>query len=111
MRIVFTEDHGPVRHVVMNRPEKRNAMNQELLRALAAALREAADDASVQCVVLRGEGPVFSAGVDLVELASSSGQTDMLRPFRTVFLECANACEEMTKPVVCAIHRTCVGGA
>jgi enoyl-CoA hydratase/carnithine racemase len=111
MSIVITEDRGPVRHVVMNRPEKRNAMNQELLRALAAALREAAADASVQCVVLRGEGRVFSAGVDLVELASSSGQSDLLRPFRTVFLECANLCEEMAKPVVCSIHRTCVGGA
>jgi enoyl-CoA hydratase/carnithine racemase len=111
MSIVFTEDRGPVRHVVLNRPEKRNAMNQELLRALGAALAEAAADSSVHCVVLRGEGPVFSAGVDLGELAESAGQTESLRPFRQVFLGCANACEEMAKPVVCQIHRTCVGGA
>ncbi|HWX51973.1 MAG TPA: enoyl-CoA hydratase/isomerase family protein [Solirubrobacteraceae bacterium] len=111
MSIVFSEDHGAVRHVVLNRPEKRNAMNQELLLALGEALREAAADESVHCVVLRGEGPVFSAGVDLVELAESSGQAGMLRPFRNVFLECANLCETMAKPVVCQIHRTCVGGA
>jgi enoyl-CoA hydratase/carnithine racemase len=111
MSIVVTEDRGPVRHVVLNRPEKRNAMNGELLRALGAALREAAQDESVHCVVLRGEGPVFSAGVDLVELAASAGQVGMLRPFRQVFLDCANLCEEMAKPVVCQIHRTCVGGA
>jgi enoyl-CoA hydratase/carnithine racemase len=111
MSIVFTEDRGPVRHVVLNRPEKRNAMSQELLRALSAALREAAAEQSVQCVLLRGEGPVFSAGVDLGELAESSGRVGMLRPFREVFLECANLCEEMAKPVVCQIHRTCVGGA
>jgi enoyl-CoA hydratase/carnithine racemase len=111
MSIVITEDRGPVRHVVLNRPEKRNAMNQELLRALGEALAEAAGDGSVHCVVLRGEGPVFSAGVDLGELAESAGQTEALRPFRKVFLDCANACEEMAKPVVCQIHRTCVGGA
>jgi enoyl-CoA hydratase/carnithine racemase len=111
MSIVFSEDHGAVRHVVLNRPEKRNAMNQELLLALGEALREAGADEGVHCVVLRGEGPVFSAGVDLVELAESSGQTGMLRPFRNVFLECANLCETMAKPVVCQIHRTCVGGA
>jgi enoyl-CoA hydratase/carnithine racemase len=111
MSIVVTEERGPVRHIVLNRPEKRNAMNQELLRALSAALREAAGDPSVHCVVLRGEGPVFSAGVDLNELMSSTGQAGMLRPFRGVFLECANLCEEMAKPVVCQIHRTCVGGA
>src|SRR3984957_5001072 len=111
MSIVYTEDRDHVRHVVLNRPEKRNAMNQELLRALGAALREAAAEPSVHCVVLRGEGPVFSAGVDLVELASSAGTPGMLRPFRKVFLDCPNICEEMAKPVVCQIHRTCVGGA
>ncbi|HEY4996750.1 MAG TPA: enoyl-CoA hydratase/isomerase family protein [Solirubrobacteraceae bacterium] len=111
MSIVVTEDRGAVRHIVLNRPEKRNAMNQELLLALGAALREAAADVEVHCVVLRGEGPVFSAGVDLAELAESAGQLGMLRPFRQVFLDCANLCEEMAKPVVCQIHRTCVGGA
>ncbi len=111
MSIVVTEDRGQVRHIVLNRPEKRNAMNQELLKALAAALREAAADPAVHCVVLRGEGPVFSAGVDLNELMASNGTPGLLRPFREVFLECANLCEQMAKPVVCKIHRTCVGGA
>ena len=111
MSIVFTEDHGRVRHVVLNRPEKRNAMSQELLRALAQELRAAAADPSVHCVVLRGEGPVFSAGVDLNELAASAGTPGNLRPFRQVFVDCPNLCEEMAKPVVCQIHRTCVGGA
>jgi enoyl-CoA hydratase/carnithine racemase len=111
MSIVNSEDHGHVRHVILNRPEKRNAMSQELLRALSEALREAAAEQSVHCVVLRGEGRVFSAGVDLVELMSSTGEAGMLRAFRGVFLECANLCEEMAKPVVCQIHHTCVGGA
>jgi len=111
MSIVVTEDRGSVRHVVLNRPEKRNAMNQELLRELARELRAAAAEESVHCVLLRGEGPVFSAGVDLGELASFAGEASVLRPFRGVFLECANLCEEMAKPVVCQIHRTCVGGA
>src|SRR5271168_5297977 len=70
MSIVYSEDSGPVRHVVLNRPEKRNAMSQELLRALAAELRAAEAEDTVHCVVLRGEGPVFSAGVDLNELAA-----------------------------------------
>jgi enoyl-CoA hydratase/carnithine racemase len=111
MSIVTTEDRGAVRHIVLNRPEKRNAMNQELLRALALELRAAAAEDSVHCVVLRGEGRVFSAGVDLPELLASSGTPGRLRPFRETFLECANLCEEMAKPVVCQIHHTCVGGA
>jgi enoyl-CoA hydratase/carnithine racemase len=111
MSLVITEDRGAVRHVILNRPEKRNAMSQALLRELAAALREAASDGDVHCVVLRGEGPVFSAGVDLGELMGSAASTSNLRPFREVFLECANLCEQMAKPVVCEIHRACIGGA
>jgi enoyl-CoA hydratase/carnithine racemase len=111
MSLVTTEDRDAVRHVVLNRPEKRNAMNQALLLELADALREAGDEPSVHCVVLRGEGRVFSAGVDLRELASFAGDPSVLRPFRNVFLNCANLAESMPKPVVCQIHHTCVGGA
>jgi enoyl-CoA hydratase/carnithine racemase len=111
MSLVSSEDRGAVRHIVLNRPEKRNAMNQALLLELGDALRAAGDDASVHCVVLRGEGPVFSAGVDLGELASFAGDPSVLRPFRNVFLDCANLCEAMPKPVICQIHRACFGGA
>jgi enoyl-CoA hydratase/carnithine racemase len=111
MSLVTTENHGATRHVVLNRPEKRNAMNQALLVELGDALRAAASDASVHCVVLRGEGAVFSAGVDLGELMSFGGDPSVLRPFRNVFLDCANLCEAMPKPVVCQIHRACFGGA
>jgi enoyl-CoA hydratase/carnithine racemase len=111
MNLVTTEDRGAVRHLVLNRPEKRNAMSQALLLELGDALRAATNDASVHCVILRGEGPVFSAGVDLGELASFAGDPNVLRPFRNVFLDCANLCEAMPKPVVCQIHRACFGGA
>jgi enoyl-CoA hydratase/carnithine racemase len=111
MSLVTTDDRDSVRHVVLNRPDKRNAMSQALLVELADALRAVANDASVHCVILRGEGRVFSAGVDLNELAAFAGDPDVLRPFRGVFLECANLCEQMPKPVVCQIHHTCVGGA
>jgi enoyl-CoA hydratase/carnithine racemase len=111
MSLIATEDRGPVRHVILNRPEKRNAMNQELLLELSDALRTAADADSVTCVVLRGAGPVFSAGVDLSELMSFAGDPSVLRPFRGVYLDCANLCEQMPKPVICQIHHTCVGGA
>jgi nitrite reductase/ring-hydroxylating ferredoxin subunit len=54
MTLVLTENHGPVRHVVLNRPEKRNALNGELVAAIGDALREAADDPGVRCVDVGG---------------------------------------------------------
>ena len=109
--LVITEDREAVRHVILNRPEKRNAFNQDLVLAVGAALRAAADDPSVRCVVLRGNGPVFSAGMDVAALAGATSQPERLRSFRRACLEAWNLCEEMTKPVVAQIHGVCLGGA
>lgn len=56
---------GPVLTLTLNRPDKRNALNAELVSALSRALNEAADDETVRVLVLTGAGSVFSAGADL----------------------------------------------
>src|SRR3954451_10485240 len=109
--LVLTEDRGRVRHVVLNRPEKRNAFNQALIAAVAEVLRDAAADPAVHVVVLRGEGPMFSSGVDLGELAAMASDPAALRPFRRRWLEVTALLEEMPKPTVCQIHGGCIGGA
>ena len=114
MSIVITEDRGPVRHIVMNRPEKRNAINAELIRGLAEALQAAASASEVRCVVLRGAGPMFSSGMDvgaLSALASGSGESQRLREFRSGVLATWNLCEEMCKPTIAHIQGGCLGGA
>ena len=111
MTLVLTEDRGPVRHVVLNRPEKRNAFNGELVVAVGAALRAAAADADVRCVVLRGAGPMFSSGMDLGALAELSAAPGNLRAFRRECIDAWNVAEDMAKPTVCVIHGGCIGGA
>ena len=59
---------APVRRIVLNRAEKRNAFNGELVVAVGEALRAAAADSSIHCVVVRGVGSIFSAGMDLASL-------------------------------------------
>ena len=109
--LVLSEDHGPVRHLVLNRPEKRNAFHDELVLATGTALRAAADDPAVRVVVVRGAGPLFSSGMDLGSLGALSAAPDQLRTFRRHCLEAWNLAEEMPKPVICAIHGACIGGA
>ena len=111
MTLVLTEDRGPVRHVVLNRPQKRNAFDGSLVLATGSALREAADDPAVRCVVIRGAGPMFSSGMDLGSLAELAGAPESLRAFRARCLEAWNLAEEMTKPTICQIHGACIGGA
>ena len=111
MRLVEVEDRGAVRHVVMRRPEKRNAMNAELVLSLAEAFEAAATDDAVRCVVVRGDGPMFSSGMDLSALGELSERPQTLRPFRAGVLRAWNLLEEMTKPTVCQVHGACIGGA
>src|SRR5690242_15929464 len=76
--------------VSLNRPEKRNAMNREMFVELADAAERAASDPDVRGLLLRAEGPSFSAGIDLMALAGLAGQLDRFdefvalaqRPFR-----------------------------
>jgi len=106
--MVSIENRGHVRHLVMNRPEKRNAFNRELISALRDAAQDALDSPDVRCVVLRGNGPSFSAGIDVFQLAGL-GDTNMLRPFRKACIDMANLFEEMPKPVIAQIHGACLG--
>ena len=106
--LVRISDEGHVRHLILDRPEKRNAFNADLVLGLREAAREAADDHDVWCVVVRGEGAAFSAGIDIFQLGGLAG-TENLRPFRRSAIEMVNLFEEMTKPVVAQIHGACIG--
>jgi enoyl-CoA hydratase/carnithine racemase len=111
MPIVLTEDRGAVRHVVLNRAEKRNAFNDQLVLGLRVALEAAADDTAVHCVVLRGEGPMFSSGMDVNFLAGLAQDPGGLRAARRPIIETWNLLEEMPKPTIAQIHGGCIGGA
>ena len=65
LETVLYSVNGGVARITMNRPEKRNALNHQLLDDLDAAFTEAERDDAVRVVVLAANGPAFSAGYDL----------------------------------------------
>jgi enoyl-CoA hydratase/carnithine racemase len=96
------EDTAGVRTLVLNRPERRNALSLALLRDLIAALAEAAADTSVHAVVIRGEGPMFCAGHDLAEMTGCS-----LPSARELFDTCSElmmAIHRLPQPVIAQVH-------
>jgi enoyl-CoA hydratase/carnithine racemase len=111
MSLVLTEDRGAVRHLVLNRPEKRNALNRELIAALGAAIEEAAADDAVRVLILRGEGAMFSSGMDLGDLRELAEDPTGLRAYRRPLLQWWNLLEEMPKPTIAVIHGAALGGA
>jgi enoyl-CoA hydratase/carnithine racemase len=111
MPLLVTEDRGGVRHLVLNRPDKRNALSGDLIRELGAAIEAAAADDGVRVVVLRGEGAMFSSGMDVNDLRDLSEDPARLRAFRRPILFWWNLLEEMPKPTICQIHGAALGGA
>ena len=97
-----------VRHIVLDRPEKRNAINHDMVLELRDAARDAFQAPDVHCVIVRGEGQAFSAGIDVYQLGSLGGAA-LLRPFRRDCIELVNLLEEMPKPVIAQIHGACLG--
>ncbi|MDO8541879.1 MAG: enoyl-CoA hydratase/isomerase family protein [Opitutaceae bacterium] len=65
--LVVTSRDAAITTITLNRPDKRNALNVELLEQLCAAVRSAESDASQRILVLRGAGTVFCSGLDLAE--------------------------------------------
>src|SRR5215208_4491517 len=109
--VIEVEDRGAVRHLVLQRPEKRNALNGELIQALGGAIEEAAADESVRVVILRGAGPMFSSGMDVNDLRALSERPEGLRAYRRPIPSWWNLLEEMPKPTICQIHGAALGGA
>ena len=72
---VSVEERDRVRHIVLDRPDKRNAINLAMFRELAEATELAAEDDAVRVVALRGAGPSFCAGIDVSEIYRRSGVT------------------------------------
>ena len=111
MSLVRVEDRDRVRHVVLDRPEKRNALSAALIEELGETLHGAAGDPSVRIVVLRGAGTMFSAGMDKADLGALAADPTRLHDWRAAILQIWNLCEDMAKPTIAQIHGACLGGA
>jgi len=108
MELILREDRGAVTVLTLNRPEKRNALDGALRRALIAALAEVERDDGVRAIVLTGAGDkAFVAGADVKELAARSvAEQTLLMTQPRVF----DALAAVRRPVIAAVNGACLGG-
>jgi enoyl-CoA hydratase len=109
---VLYERRGPVAWVTLNRPDKLNAMNSEVVVRLRECWREAAADDEVKVVVLTGAGRAFSAGYDISEeveheIAGAERWHDALREDVELTMELW----ALPKPTIAAVRGWCLAGA
>lgn len=106
---IRTEGQAPTVWVVLNAPEKRNALDSEALRTLADTVHSLAANPEVSIIGLRAEGEHFCAGADIDELRSLDSPAAAREHARLGQAAC-NALEQAPVPVVAAIQGYCVGG-
>ena len=112
MSVALVDDADGVRLVTFNRPDKLNAFDNELYRAVAGALEDAATNPDVAVVVLTGAGRAFSAGQDLGEMARLS--TPAEREPGSIssghgFVDLLAAITTFPKPLLAAVNGVGVG--
>lgn len=102
---------GPIGRLTLNRPEKRNALNDELIAALKQGLYDACNHENVRSIVVTGAGPDFCSGADLSALkkisgASVSENADDARSLMELFVQI----RETRVPVIAAVRGRALAG-
>ena len=104
MEAVLLERDGPIGWLILNRPDKRNALTVEMMSEVLEKLDEAAQDEAIRVVVIRGNGPIFSSGHDLKEVL---GHKDDLHYLRGIFNTCNQMMlrlHDLPQPVIAQVH-------
>lgn len=110
---VRVELEAGVLRVTLNRPAKRNALDNASWDALGMAFGERAHQDDVRCVVLRGEGSTFCAGLDrsvLFSLGSGPGGGEDIRTHGPMLQAVVDSIAECPRPTLAVVQGACVGG-
>lgn len=108
--VLVTQD-GPVLRVVLNRPEVRNAFDEETIAALSACAASAAEDPGLRVVVISGTGKAFCAGADLAWMskAIAYSQAENLRDAEDL-ARMLERLDTLPMPVIGRVHGATLGG-
>jgi enoyl-CoA hydratase len=119
---LIVEKDGPIARLILNRPEKHNALRFDDLDRLVAALHEAEEDDAIKVIILKGNGPSFCAGHDYDDALRSYGldpAADGSKPrrpsVRSRLLRDRRlgmnymAFQNSMKPVIAQVHGHCTG--
>ncbi len=119
--VIRIDRHEHVAEVVLNNPDRLNAMAKVFFHEIKRAFEEIDADPEVRAVVLWAEGRLFTAGLDLKEaatgiLAGGNGEASQGRLSDDLYRhvlelqDCFTAIERCRKPVIAAVHGHCIGG-
>jgi enoyl-CoA hydratase len=108
---VYAERDGAIATVVLNRPERMNALDKTMWMQLGAIMRELDADDALRCIVLRGAGgKAFAAGADISEFANERANAAQARRYGEDVAGTMRALAQCRHPTLALIEGACVGG-
>ncbi|HEY2148303.1 MAG TPA: enoyl-CoA hydratase/isomerase family protein, partial [Pirellulales bacterium] len=113
MPLVKTHIHEHAGTIILNRPEKRNALSRALLAELSQALDDLHQERQVRAVILAASGPAFCAGMDLSEMLLTSRADDALAQWHRDSVAYRDLVEKMLqfpKPLIAAVGGPAMAG-
>lgn len=108
---VISKNEGAVAWVRLNRPERLNAMNRQLVDGLSRALADAEADEGIRAVIIHGEGRAFCSGDDLKDLDAQTACEADTQAWVEAIQNITLQIMQSRKIVIAAVHGWCVGGA
>ena len=112
---ILYEKEGPLAWITLNRPEKLNAITQQMAAEILLATDKAQCDDEVRIILLKGEGRAFSAGFDLeLEDRSEQSEDEKLQELKAELhhdFDLIMRFWDSPKPTIAAVHTYCLGGA
>lgn len=108
---ILVQRDGAVATVVINRPDKMNALNLAVWRGLAAAFEALSADESVRCVILRGAGTqAFAPGADIAEFDTDRSSPEKAKAYDEVMRRALALVRDCPHPTIAMVYGPCVGG-
>lgn len=110
---VTVKKNLPSGTIVLNRPDKRNALSRQMMADIGQALDDLHQERMVRAVILTGAGSAFCAGMDLVEMQETSQQPDSLLQWHHDAVQYRELLETMLrfpKPLIAAVNGPVVAG-
>lgn len=109
---ILFECQGGVAHIVLNRPERLNALNKESLQEINQAMDRAEADEQVRAIVVSGAGRAFSSGFDLkAQMESRPQGAKIWRDILDLDFDTTMRFWNSPKPTIAAVHGACMAGA
>ena len=108
--LICTSAKGMIGRVILNRPEKRNAISGDMWRAIPEAIASMDADAAIRVILLEGAGKDFASGADITEFDSAYASRQSSAEYAGDMAGAMNALCMSRKPSIAVIRGACVGG-